>query len=126
MSSTPLMHIHPVLRQLSIARMDTVSLRLAVDTPWITGKRLDIFMSLTYFAIGILPLATLALIMVWPSVVLGIVLACLFPRYGKLALKGLIIGLIAVFLYDCMRIPFIMAGIWGDFIPKIGMWLLNT
>ena len=40
------------------------------------------------------------------------------PNYGKLALKGLFIGLIAVFLYDCMRVPFILAGVWGDFIPK--------
>lgn len=132
MSTTP-------LRQLNIARMDTIPLHPVVDIPWISGKRLDIFMSMAYFAIGfspitalalaiigILPLATLALIIVWPSVVLGIVLACLFPRYGKLALKGLVIGLIAVFLYDCTRVPFILAGVWGDFIPKIGMWLLNT
>jgi len=31
-----------------------------------------------------------------------------------------------VFLYDCMRVPFILAGIWGDFIPKINMLLFNT
>lgn len=137
MSTTPLMHLNPALRQLSISHMHTVPLHSAQDTLWITGKRLDIFMSLAYFAvgfspitalaiIGILPLSTLALIIVWPSVVLGIVLACLFPRYGKLALKGLVIGPIAVFLYDCMRVPFIIAGVWGDFIPKISMWLLNT
>ena len=100
---------------------------------------LGIFMSLAYFAIGfspitalaiaiigLLPLSTAALLMVLPSFVLGISLALLFPSYGKLALKGLVIGLIAVFLYDCMRVPFILTGIWGDFIPKIGMWLLGT
>jgi hypothetical protein len=38
----------------------------------------------------------------------------------------MLIGLIAVFLYDCMRVPFIIAGVWGDFIPKINMWLFNT
>jgi hypothetical protein len=38
----------------------------------------------------------------------------------------MLIGLIAVFLYDCMRVPFIITGIWGDFIPKINMWLFNT
>jgi hypothetical protein len=58
--------------------------------------------------------------------VLGIGLAVRFPTYGKLALKGLLLGLIAVFLYDCMRYPFIIAGVWGDFIPKINMWLFNT
>lgn len=25
-----------------------------------------------------------------------------------------------------MRAIFILTGAWGDFIPKIGMWLLNT
>ena len=25
-----------------------------------------------------------------------------------------------------MRVPFIIAGVWGDFIPKINMWLFNT
>jgi hypothetical protein len=58
--------------------------------------------------------------------VLGIGLALRFPTYGKLALRGLLLGLIAVFLYDCMRYPFIIAGVWGDFIPKINMWLFNT
>jgi hypothetical protein len=76
--------------------------------------------------IGILPLSTATLVMVWPCVLLGAVLAFLFPLYGRLVLRGLLIGLVAVFLYDCMRVPFILAGIWGDFIPKIGMWLLNT
>jgi hypothetical protein len=104
------------------------------------GKtRLGIFMSLAYFAIGFspitalaiaiigwLPLSSAALLLVLPSMVLGISLALLFPSYGKLALKGMVIGLIAVFLYDCMRVPFILTGIWGDFIPKIGMWLLGT
>ncbi len=111
----------------------------AVDTRWMSGKRLDVFMSLAYFAIGFspitalaiaiigfLPLSVTALIMVVPSVVLGIGLAFMFPYYGKLAIKGLFIGLIAVLLYDCMRVPFILAGIWGDFIPKISIWLLNT
>jgi len=62
--------------------------------------------------IGLLPLYVAALIIVVPSVVLGIGLAFLFPNYGKLALKGLFIGLIAVFLYDCMRVPFILASVW--------------
>src|SRR5207302_2164634 len=82
--------------------------------------------ALAMATIGLLPLYVAALIIVVPSVVLGIGLAFLFPNYGKLALKGLFIGLIAVFLYDCMRVPFILAGVWGDFIPKIGSWLLNT
>jgi Family of unknown function (DUF6789) len=76
--------------------------------------------------IGILPLSVGTLLIVLPATLLGIGLALRFPAYGKLALKGLVIGLIAVFLYDCMRIPFILTGVWGDFIPKINMLLFNT
>ena len=103
------------------------------------GKYFALFMGVAYFAIGfspitalaiaiigILPLSVSTLLIVLPATLLGIGLALWFPVYGKLALKGLMIGLIAVFLYDCMRMPFILAGIWGDFIPKINMLLFNT
>ena len=102
-------------------------------------KHLALLISSAYFAIGfspitalaiaiigILPLSVSTLLIVLPATLLGIGLALRFPAYRKLALKGLLIGLIAVFLYDCMRVPFIISGIWGDFIPKINMWLLNT
>jgi len=103
------------------------------------GKHLALFMSAAYFVIGfspitalaiaiigVLPLSITTILIVLPATLLGVGLAVWFPAYGKLALKGLVIGLIAVFLYDCMRVPFIIAGIWGDFIPKINMWLFNT
>ena len=103
------------------------------------GKPFALLISVAYFAIGfspitalamaiigILPLSVATLLIVLPATLLGIVLSLLFPVYGKLALKGLFIGLIAVFLYDCMRAPFILTGIWGDFIPKINMLLFNT
>jgi hypothetical protein len=44
---------------------------------------------------------------------------------GKTAFKGWIFGLIAVFIYDLSRIPFMYFG-WGDFIPRIGGWLTGT
>src|SRR5439155_24781830 len=103
------------------------------------GKYFAIFMGVAYFAmgfspitalaiaiIGVLPLSVSTLLIVVPATLLGIGLALWFPVYGKLVLKGLLIGLIAVFLYDCMRVPFILTGMWGDFIPKINMWLFNT
>jgi len=103
------------------------------------GKYFALFMGVAYFAIGfspitalaiaiigILPLSVSTLLIVLPATLLGIGLALWFPGYRKLALKGLMIGLIAVFLYDCMRVPFILTGIWGDFIPKINMLLFNT
>ena len=102
-------------------------------------KQPGLFMSVAYFVIGfspitalaiaimgILPLPVATLLIVLPATLLGVGLALRFPTYRKLALKGMLIGLIAVFLYDCMRVPFIITGIWGDFIPKINMWLFNT
>lgn len=99
----------------------------------------DVCMSMVFFAIGFSPITALALaiigllplsagtlLIVLPATALGIGLALRFPFYGKLVLKGLMIGLIAVFLYDCMRYPFIMAHVWGDFIPNINKWLFNT
>ena len=50
----------------------------------------------------------------------------LFPEYGKLALKGFVIGLLACFFYDCMRFTANGLGLWDDFIPRIGMLLLHT
>jgi hypothetical protein len=82
--------------------------------------------ALAFAIIGILPLAVTTLAFVMPATLLGVGLAVRFPAYGRLALKGLVVGLVAVFLYDCMRVPFILMGAWGDFIPNINKMLLNT
>src|SRR3954469_6470718 len=78
-------------------------------------EQLNIIMSFAYFVIGfspitalafaiigVLPLGTSVLLLVLPATLVGIGLGLRFPWYGKLALKGLLIGLIAVFLYDCI------------------------
>ncbi len=66
-------------------------------------------------AVIILPLAALALLAGW-----------VHPNYGRVALCGLGLGLCAVTLYDCFRVPFVLAGVWGDFIPRIGGWVVDT
>src|SRR5438105_2104360 len=118
MSTPPL---HSGLRQWKLAGAIISNARL-----------LDVLMSVAYFAIGfspitalaiaiigLLPLSITTLSLVLPATVLGVALALLFPRYGKLALQGLIIGLIAVFLYDCMRVPFIIAGCGATLFRKL-------
>jgi len=47
------------------------------------------------------------------------------PQYRTIAISGFIFGLIAVTIYDAFRVPFILTGVWGDFIPKIGIWLVG-
>jgi len=102
-------------------------------------RSLDVVMSAAYFAIGFAPITALAIsligflslsisawVVVLPAAGFGLLLGVCFPRYGALALKGFGIGIIAVTLYDCTRAPFIVLGIWGDFIPNIGKWLLGS
>jgi len=96
-------------------------------------------MSAAYFAIGFAPIAALAIslmgflplsvsapALVGPAAALGLVLGLRFPRYGVLALKGFAIGVAAVTVYDAVRLPLILLGLWGDFIPNIGKWLLDS
>jgi hypothetical protein len=98
-----------------------------------------IYISLIFFAIGFsaitalaiaiigwLPLDIAAYVFVWPSLITWLVVGFLYPEYGKLALKGFIIGLLACLFYDCMRFAAIGLGLWRDFIPGIGMLLLHT
>lgn len=59
-----------------------------------------------------------------PAVTITLLIILWNSITGKLILHGWIIGLIAVSLYDCSRIPFILAG-WNDFVPHIGNWLLD-
>jgi hypothetical protein len=112
---------------------------LDLDKHWMSLRQQHIYMSLVFFAVGFsaitalaiaiigwLPLDTAGYVFVWPSLVTWLVLGILYPKYGKLALKGFIIGMLACLFYDCMRFTSIALGLWGDFIPRIGMWLLHT
>jgi len=100
---------------------------------------LDVWMSGAYFAVGFAPITALALsltgwvplhvgapFLVLPAVCAGVVLGVWQPSYGRLAGQGFLLGLLAVLLYDCTRIPFIAAGVWSDFIPNIAMQLLDS
>lgn len=99
----------------------------------------DIRVRLIIFAIGFSPITSLALstfnfiplhisgpYIVLPSILGAFVLLAIYPQYSRTMARGFTIGLAAVFLYDLIcRFPFIAAGIWSDFIPKIGNYLLN-
>ena len=87
------------------------------------------FTPITALAIALLdwaPLHVTAPIFVLPVFVFMIVIGYRHPLYGERALRGWMAGVIATFVYDGTRVPFLMAGMWQDFIPKIGDYLLNT
>jgi len=79
---------------------------------------------LTIFGLWSLRLATLALIL--PAIVVVAMVARRAPAEGKLALVGFLNGIVAVLSYDAFRLWFVWQGWWGDFIPKIGGWLLGS
>lgn len=94
---------------------------------------------LLVFAIGFAPIASLSLAafdvvplhisgpaLVLPALAFALAIAWRTPRLGRQMLTGLGLGLGAVTLYDLTRLPFVVAGLWRDFIPKIGNYLFNT
>lgn len=89
-----------------------------------------------FVALGLSPLTTLALSLievvplyygalfgVLPLLVCAGGLGVRVPSVGQCAVQGGLIGLLAVFLYDCTRIPFLLLGGWPDFISTIAMHL---
>jgi hypothetical protein len=57
-----------------------------------------------------------------------IVVALFFTKSAESvwALRGLIAGLVAVTAYDALRLPFALAGVWPDFIPRLGGWISSA
>jgi hypothetical protein len=38
-------------------------------------------------------------------------------------MQGLLAGIVGVAAYDGVRLPFVIAGVWPDFIPSMGAWI---
>ncbi|MCW1884269.1 hypothetical protein OKA04_05965 [Luteolibacter flavescens] len=80
-------------------------------------------LALSLMGIFTLPIASVLLVV--PALLIAIGLSCYRARYGRLMRHGFIMGILAVACYDGVRIPFIMAGWLGDFIPRIGGMLIG-
>jgi hypothetical protein len=104
----------------------------------VVRHRRDIWVPLSFTALGFTPIACLTLALfgiaplhhtavavVLPSIAMAIALCIYFPRYGRIALRGYAIALVGVLLYDATRVPWILTGLWTDFIPRIGALLLD-
>lgn len=91
-----------------------------------------------YFCIGFVPITTLALallevvplhesgpVLVSGAISIGFFVAVVEPRVRVPVARGFLGGLVAVLIYDCTRLPFVILGGWPDFIPEIGVWLYN-
>ncbi|MCW1926576.1 hypothetical protein OKA05_28750 [Luteolibacter arcticus] len=80
-------------------------------------------LALSLMGISTLPFASLFLVV--PALGIAMGLSCYRITYGRLMLHGFTLGILAVACYDGVRIPFIMAGWMGDFIPGIGGMLVG-
>jgi hypothetical protein len=59
-----------------------------------------------------------------PAAAVMFLLGLRYPAWGKRALVGLVAGMIATGIYDCLRVGLVFAGLWGDPIPGIGRMAL--
>jgi hypothetical protein len=73
--------------------------------------------------LGWLPLRSAAFGLVLPLALVAVALMLIRTREGTWARDGAIAGLAAVAAYDAVRMPLVVAGVWPDFIPRIGGWL---
>lgn len=99
----------------------------------------DTLIRLTIFVLGFAPIGSLSLstfnliplyvsgpAIVLPAIAAVVTIGLMFRRYAPVLVRGFLLGVIAVFLYDLTcRFPFMAIGVWHDFIPKIGNYLLH-
>jgi hypothetical protein len=67
-----------------------------------------------------------ALFLVAPLALLAAALMLHGSPEAVWARKGLVAGLAAVTAYDALRIPVSFTGLWSDFIPRLGGWVIGT
>lgn len=83
-------------------------------------------LSISAHVFGIVAINVAARSVVLPVVVLALLVAMRPSPEATLARRGLLAGLIAVTLYDATRLPFVLTGIWPDFIPRVGGWVARS
>lgn len=82
-------------------------------------------LSIPLFVMGVMSMTTAALFLVIPLSLLAAALIVKGSPESAWALKGLIAGVVAVAAYDVARMPMVFTGVWPDFIPRLGGWVLG-
>src|SRR5215470_5032154 len=98
--------------------------------PWSTG-RIALFavaaglpvLSISAHVFGVMAIHWAALHVVLPTLLVALVLVLAGVPEATVVKKGAAAGLIAVAAYDCTRLPFVLLGLWHDFIPRVGGWV---
>jgi hypothetical protein len=74
---------------------------------------------------GLIDIHTAAVFVVVPSAIIAAMLCLARVPESSVVVYGFLGGLLGVLAYDGARIPFVIAGIWPDFIPQLGAWILG-
>ncbi|MGH3712627.1 MAG: hypothetical protein ACRDT4_04090 [Micromonosporaceae bacterium] len=77
-------------------------------------------LAIPVFVFGLVDIHDSALFFVAPAVMLAAGLAVQGSPEARWAVRGFVAGLLAVALYDATRFPFVLTGVWPDFIPRFG------
>jgi hypothetical protein len=92
---------------------------------WISLLAVSAITAIAFHALNWVPLYYSARLCVIPAFSAIFIYGILRPKVGTILLHAWLYGVIAVSIYDLSRIPFMMMG-WGDFIPSIGYWMMNS
>jgi hypothetical protein len=107
----------PSQRRIIFSALRVVAFMLAGAAP---------ILAIPVFVFGLVDIRDSALFFVAPTVLLAAGLAVQGSTEAKWAVRGLVAGLIAVTLYDATRFPFVLTGVWPDFIPRFGASVLGA
>lgn len=81
-------------------------------------------LSISAHVFGIVSINWAALHVVLPALLAALVLVLARAPEATVVKHGAAAGLVAVAAYDCTRLPFILFGLWSDFIPRVGGWVV--
>jgi hypothetical protein len=81
-------------------------------------------LSISAHVFGVVPIHWGAFHVVLPTMLAALVLVLARAPEAAAVKRGAAAGLIAVAAYDGTRLPFVLLGLWADFIPRVGGWVV--
>jgi hypothetical protein len=83
-------------------------------------------LSISAHVFGVMSMDIAARYVVLPVSVIALILAGGPSQEAVPFRRGVLAGLVAVTAYDATRMPFVLTGVWPDFIPDVGGWVAGT
>jgi hypothetical protein len=80
-------------------------------------------LSISLHVLGVISMQRSTMELVIPAVLLAVGLCLLKVPERVPVMQGAVAGIVGVAAYDGVRLPFVFAGLWPDFIPSMGAWI---